>query len=132
MKFGGAMSKKSRYFLDKAIKLSRLSDYPQFKHGAVITKNGNVLGMGVNRMVNNPGSISDDEVAKKHASIHAEVAALKACGKANLTGATIYVARTSRIFSRPAMSKPCENCQEALREAGIKRVYYTIDSTMEL
>ena len=24
-----------------------------------------------------------------------------------------------------AMAKPCENCREAIRKAGIKRVYYT-------
>jgi deoxycytidylate deaminase len=40
-------------------------------------------------------------------------------------GATVFVARTTKdgIW---AMSKPCKDCERALRRAHVKRVYYTI------
>lgn len=39
--------------------------------------------------------------------------------------ATVYVARTLKNGAW-AISKPCEDCQRALKRAKVKRVYYTI------
>lgn len=40
-------------------------------------------------------------------------------------GATVYVARTVHT-GEWGMSRPCEDCQRALRRVRVKRVYYTI------
>lgn len=40
--------------------------------------------------------------------------------------AIVYVARTLSNGNW-AMSRPCEDCQRALRRSYVKRVYYTID-----
>jgi tRNA(Arg) A34 adenosine deaminase TadA len=40
-------------------------------------------------------------------------------------GAVVYVARSSKTNTW-ANSRPCEGCQQALRNKGVKRVYYTI------
>lgn len=77
---------------------------------------------------NDPAIIGD---AQLNYSVHAEVAALRAWGGTNLRNATLYVARIGRDGT-PMMSKPCANCQQALRDAGVKKVVYTIDSEMEL
>lgn len=132
MKFGGTLSRKHKKFLDRAITLSRMSGCREYKHGAIIVKNGNTIAVGVNYDVNDPSCIDDDVVARERASIHAEVAALNACRKTNLKGAVIYVARTTRAFGIPAMSKPCVRCQKALKKRGISHVFYTVDSEMEL
>lgn len=129
MKFKNVLSKANQYYLDKACELASLSDC-RFKHGAIIRKAGNTIAVGINYGVNDPKYL-DDEVAAEHAAVHAEVAALNACKKANLEGATIYVARVSKN-DEPRMSKPCENCQKALKARGVKKVFYTIDNTMEL
>jgi len=114
--------------LDKALALATTSACKQWKHGAIILKGGRVLGKGINSDRNNPNQVADP---KTQAAVHAEVAALRAAGATDLRGATIFVARANRA-GEPRMSKPCHNCQAALRARGVKKVVYTIDSSMEL
>lgn len=67
-----------------------------------------------------------------HYSTHAEVAALKAVPDGiSLKNATMYVARISK-GGNAAMSAPCEACQKALKIAGVRKVCYTIDGSIEL
>jgi deoxycytidylate deaminase len=118
---------RTKTLLEKASKLAVTSVY-RHRHGAIIVKNGKIVATGINRAVNNPFQV---EFPKLQAGLHAEVAALNACRKTDLTGATIYVARVARDGSQ-VMSKPCINCQKALIARGVKKVYYTIDSEMDL
>lgn len=121
-------SSKHRKLLDSACELAKLSTQYQ-RHGAIIVKGARVIAVGVNRFMNTPEHVTDP---KTQADVHAEVAALNACRKTDLTGATIYVARIARKDDSPAMSKPCVNCQAALKARGVKTVYYTIDGELEL
>lgn len=84
--------------------------------------------MGTNRTRNDPNIVADP---KTQAAYHAEVAALMACPDIDLKNATIYVARVN-VRGEQMMSKPCKNCQEALRARGIKKIFYTIDRSMDL
>jgi len=43
----------------------------------------------------------------------------------------LYVARVNNRGEQK-MSRPCPQCMQLLIDAGIKRVVYTIDSTIEL
>lgn len=129
MKFRNTLFKSDQEHLDRAVILAGMSE-GKFKHGAVIRKNGKTIAVGINRMVNDPYFL-DDETAAKHSSVHAEVAALNACRKTNLRGATIYVARVNNKGT-PSMSKPCDNCQKALIERGISKVFYTNQGEMSL
>lgn len=56
-------------------------------------------------------------------SVHAEMACLLCCNIEVVRGKTIYVYRETK--EGPAMARPCDNCLESLRDAGIKRVVYT-------
>lgn len=121
------LSKKDKRFLDKAVAVSRVSTYERFRHGAVIVKNGNVVAVGVNSQINDWYHLSPED-AVTNTTVHAEVAALRACRRVNLNGGVIYVARTNSRGER-RMSKPCASCQEAIEEAGIKKVVYTLSHT---
>lgn len=63
-------------------------------------------------------------------TIHAEHSAILSAGKDDLSGSKIFVYRESRKnrYSQPtpALARPCENCMELLRDAGIREVWYTI------
>lgn len=87
-----------------------------------------MLGVGINKMRNDPNLVDDPKV---NSSVHAEVAAIRAAGRTSLRGGILIVARVSPRGEQ-AMSKPCINCQAALKAAGIKKVYYTIESEMAL
>lgn len=97
------------------------------KHAAIIVKGGRTLGLGIGRNRNNPDHVPDP---KRQAAIHAEVAAIRSAGSTNLKGATIFVARVGP--SGQMMSKPCTNCQAELKRVGIRKVFYTVDSELDL
>lgn len=120
------LSKKDRKILNRALRMAQLSTCTH-RHGAVVTKSGRTLGVGINVDRNHPDHVSNP---KYEAAIHAEIAAIKACGRnADLRGATLYVARAGRN-GKAMMSKPCVNCQEVIDMLGIKRVIYTVDMMM--
>lgn len=121
------LSAKDRRRLDQAIKVAENSECRK-RHGAVLTAGGRVLSVGINTNRNDPLIIGEAQLKN---SIHAEVAALRAWGGTGLKNATIYVARLGKAGD-PVYSKPCENCQKALKDAGVKKVIYTIDNEMEL
>jgi deoxycytidylate deaminase len=57
-------------------------------------------------------------------SIHAEIACLMQ-SRAEYKGDTIYVYRERD--GKPALSRPCPACMTALKEHGVKHIYYTIE-----
>lgn len=113
--------------LVRAMRLAENSSCKQ-KHGAIIIRGGATMSVGVNVNKNDPVFVGESTT---HISVHAEAAAIRACGSADLSNAIIYVARINNSLS-PMMSKPCSKCQILIKNAGIKRVVYTIDSDMIL
>ena len=65
------------------------------RHGAIVVKNGNIVGMGFNRFRNDPDRVSPEHV-KTDCSYHAEIVALRMAGD-NANGATLYVARVNNV-----------------------------------
>jgi deoxycytidylate deaminase len=92
------------------------------KHGAVVVKSGRVLGTGYNKDKNHPLFVSPEHI-KKHCSRHAEVEAIRDA-RADVAGATLYVARVNND-GVDRYSKPCNLCEEVIKESNIKRVIYT-------
>lgn len=108
--------------LKTAIKIAEANDlYPKWRLGAVIIKGGALRSVGLNKLHTKASVASDEHI--QDLSTHAEEDALRRCG--NPKGATIYIARVGRN-GKPAMAKPCEYCEPMLREAGVKKVKYTI------
>ena len=85
------------------------------KHGALLVKGGCIVALGYNKPRN-------AHLAITRASIHAEEVAIKKAK--NTKGAMLIVVR---INSRgmAMSSKPCNQCQELIKSAGIRKVVYT-------
>lgn len=115
------LSNKDKSYLSVARYLAKKSKAKK-KHGAIVVKANRVLGMGFNKDKNHPLSISQEHI-KDHASIHAEVDAIKDAGW-NVKGATLYVARINNL-GQDRNSRPCPRCTIIIEEAEIKRVIYT-------
>lgn len=91
------------------------------RHGAVIARRGVLLSWGWNKNKTHPAA-----TVYYSKCIHAELAAIIGINKVDLSGADIYVARKMRSKGEPlGMSRPCKPCMKMIREAGIRRVYYT-------
>lgn len=58
-------------------------------------------------------------------SIHAEVDAILH-STTSLAGTNLYVYRL--VQNKPAMARPCQNCLPLLIEAGVSKIYYTINT----
>jgi len=103
-----------------AVATAEKSDHDKWRLGSVVWRGGSVLSTGVNRVKNDPSVVEDSK--HFHCSIHAEADALRNAG--DTRGARLFVARVTRSGNL-ALAKPCSRCMEAIREHGIKRVYYT-------
>ena len=112
-----------------ARKISLTSSFDRVKIGAVIAKGTTVLALASNRPKSHPMQFKFNNKAKRIAPrhhVHAEMGALINAEREgiNVRGSTIYVYR--RLASGAlGCSKPCAACEAALKEAGIRNVYWT-------
>lgn len=114
------MNSRERRLLARAVEISKQSTCG-YRHGAVIAAGNRVLAIAVNTDRNHPEVCSDP---KTEAAYHAEINALKQLRGVNLSGATLYSARTNRR-GQPMLAKPCGRCQTAIEEAGIRKVIHS-------
>jgi deoxycytidylate deaminase len=113
------MNNRQLRLMDIARKVSKTVDY-KFRHGTVIAKGSRVLGLGVNSNKTHPKSTS------RFKTVHSEHQALINSGLSEIQGATAYVYRETRD-GVPAMSKPCSSCTKLLKDAGVRKVYFSIN-----
>lgn len=96
-------------------------------HCAIIVRGGNIISIGINKPKRN--RFSDRYVNYENRTIHAECEAIrKARRKTDLRGTKMFVARLSKKTGEATMSRPCEHCQQMIKEYGIKKVVYTTNS----
>ena len=77
------------------------------KHAVMVTRGGAIVSFGTN-----------------HDEVHAEVAALKQLWPSERRGTKIVSIRLRRSGTL-GMAKPCPECQEFMRQNGVKSVMYT-------
>lgn len=104
-------------FFDLAVRAARHSEHPKYRVGAVVVRNGSVLGVGFNSMKTHPKSHTH------HQRIHAELKAILNA-QDDVGGADIYVVRLARPAGL-ACAFPCTSCEALLIESGIRRIYAT-------
>jgi len=120
----GDLTNTEQAWLARAVKLAMQSE-EKAKHGCLIVRGGSVQGFGVNVSRNIPGIVKEIDAL----GVHAEIRALRDCNRTD--GAVAYIARVNKR-GQQRHSRPCPACINALQEAGIKRVIYTVDSSMYL
>jgi deoxycytidylate deaminase len=98
--------------LSLAIKAAGKARHAYFRHAALVLKGKRIVAVGSN-----------------HEGTHAEAAALVAVTyvgpfKRSYKGLDLLSIRVTRA-GKLAMARPCDNCMKLIREAGIRRVYFT-------
>jgi len=92
---------------------------------AILTnKRGQIISIGINSY--HKTHTKQAHYAKKSGNsdkifLHAEISALVKCKEKPYS---IHVVRTN-AEGKECLAKPCELCSLALKEAGIKKIYYT-------
>jgi len=118
---------KSRYF-ELAESVSNLSDYPRIHIGSVIVKNKEVVSVGQNMMKTHPAQHRYNQYVPHPFNqdyLHSEINAIRKARAENLRGSTLYIFRRDRN-GNTAMCRPCNACMQAIKDSGIKEIYYSI------
>lgn len=119
------LSSKHQRYMDFAARIAdRAPPYQRFRMGCVIVRGGIPVSFGTNDMR------KTHPRARRYTYpyLHAELAALIAANRDDTYGATAYIARVSKCKKCLGIARPCDVCQDELRRAGIREVYYTTRS----
>lgn len=111
---------KQKYF-ELAKKLSIKSSHHTHKMGCVVVNKNEIVGIGFNQIKTHPKS------PHPFKTLHAEISAILGVSYRDLKGCTVYVYRETKD-GKPAMAKPCQVCEQALKNVGIKKVYFSVDN----
>lgn len=115
-----------RYF--NLAKLASLqASHLRYSVGAVIVNGNYVVTKGSNKRKSHTRQHRYDKQTNyfsSFANIHAEICALIKSGLRDISGCEIYVHRTEKSGIL-AHSKPCCSCMQAIKDSGIKHVYFT-------
>lgn len=110
---------------------SEFSDYRQHKLGCVAIYHNKVIAVAYNTNKSNPlqaryNSERDFDSYKYPAKIHAEMAVIAKIRhmEIDMSKVELYIYR-GHANGIMALSKPCRSCEKAIRDMGIKRIFYT-------
>ncbi len=92
----------------------------RYRMAATAVHGGRIVAVSVNTLRNSPL-----QVAWEGCSRHAEAA----LARADIAGATVYVARIRRD-GRAGLARPCRRCMDVLAQAGARQVIWTAENGM--
>ena len=118
-----------RYF-DKARQVATISDYNKTHIGCVAVLQGQVIGLGCNCNKTHPTQKYYNRYRKPSDSmlpkLHAEISCINQIKNQNINFSKvrlyIYRIRNDQPFG---LSRPCPSCMAAIRDLGIRDIYYT-------
>lgn len=118
-----------RYF-DKARQIASISDYKKQHVGCVAVYQGQVIGLGCNCNKTHPAQKFYNKYRNQSDSLlpklHAEISCLNQIKHLNINFAKVklYIYRIRK--DQPyGLSRPCPSCMAAIKDLGIRDVYYT-------
>ncbi len=135
------MTKKEQRLFNVAKAISKTSTFGRIKIGAALISGAKIISVGVNSKKSHPiqkklnafrinSSKEPDSGFLRHNHIHAELEAiLRAPYEAthdNNNNLTLYVYREG-FKGQLRNCRPCPACMAAIREHGIKTIYYTTE-----
>ena len=120
---------KERRFVELGKKIAEMSDFGEYRHGAVLVKGGSVINTSANKNSYAPWGNRFRKRDCGHATHHAELGCILGLDRSATKGATIYVVRIGKRGDLK-LSKPCDMCREVLQHVGVKKVVYTINDRL--
>lgn len=130
------MNKTDYKFFNKARQIADVSDYKKIHVGCVAVYKGNIIAIGCNTNKTHPvqkyyNKFRDPNgedtsmiiLPKLHAEINC-INQLKHLDNINFSKVKLYIYRIRN--DRPyGMSRPCPSCMAAIKDLGIRDIYYT-------
>lgn len=122
-----------RYFY-KARQAAKVSDFWKTHVGAIAVYQGNIIGVGCNLSKTHPiqkyyNKFREEGNDHYNPTLHAEINCINSIRNMDIDFGKIklYVYRIRK--DQPyGLSRPCPSCMAAIRDIGIKDIYYTTDN----
>ena len=126
------MNKSDSKFFNRARQAANVSDYNKIHIGCIAVYQGNIIASGCNMNKTHPMQkfynryrLESDSLLPK---IHAEINCLLAMRYMDIdfqkVKLYIYRIRNDRLYG---MARPCPSCMQAIKDIGIRNIYYTTD-----
>ena len=124
------LSKSDYRYLEKARQIALISDFAKTHIGCVAVYQGQVIGLGCNCNKTHPTQKYYNRYREQSDSLlpklHAEINCINQIKHLDINFAKIklyiYRIRKDQPFG---MSRPCPSCMAAIKDLGIRDVYYT-------
>ena len=117
----------------KARQIAGISDFKKIHIGCVAVYQGQVIGLGCNANKTHPMQKFYNRYRQQPDNLlpklHAEISCLNQIKHLNInfTKVKLYIYRIRK--DQPyGMARPCPSCMAAIKDLGIKNVYYTTDA----
>ena len=124
------LSKNERNYFFKARQIASISDNFKFHVGCVAIYHGSIIGIGCNCNKTHPMQKYYNRFRKRNNEIfptlHAEINCINSIKKfdINFSKVKLYIYRIRK--DRPhGLAKPCPSCMAAIKDLGIRNIYYT-------
>ena len=129
------MIRKSDYrYFSKARQAAKVSDFWKTHVGAIAVYQGNIIGVGCNLSKTHPiqkyyNKFREEGNDHDNPTLHAEINCINSIRNMDIDFGKVklYVYRIRK--DQPyGLSRPCPSCMAAIRDIGIKDIYYTTDN----
>ena len=118
-----------KYF-NKAHQVAKISDYKKQHVGCVAVYQGQIIGLGCNCNKTHPTQYYYNRYRKQSDTmlpkLHAEISCINQIKhlEINFSKVKLYIYRI-RNDQPYGMSRPCQSCMAAIKDLGIRDIYYT-------
>lgn len=135
------LTKRDLAYFKKALTISELSNFPKIKIGCIAVYKKQIIGIGYNEPKTSPIQAKYNKLGHRdlfsnngkpiHEYLHAEIMCINMIRHLNIdfSRVKIYVSRTN-YYGDFACCRPCSACEYAIRELGIKYIYYTDNNNL--
>ena len=132
------LKKRDLYYFKKAYEISHLSDFPRVHIGCIAVYKKDIIGIGYNTRKTSPiqskyNTLGGRKLYSNNGKpvneyLHAEIDCLNMIRNMDIdfSKVRLYISRKN-CWNELACCRPCTACEYAIKELGIKSVYYTDD-----
>lgn len=126
-------SRQDYQYFKKAKEISKNSDFNKIHIGCIAVYQGNIIGVGYNSNKTHPVQKYYNKYRNTRIycgylapKLHAEISCLNTIRfmDINFSKVKLYIYR-SRKDQEYGLSRPCPSCMAAIKDLGIKHIYYT-------
>lgn len=125
------LTKTDMHYFDKASQVAEISDFAKINIGCVAVYQGTIIGVGFNTNKTHPMQKKYNRYRNGEnfiPKLHEEINCLNSIRylDINFSKVKLYIYR-KRKSAKYGMCRPCPSCMAAIKDLGIKHIYYTTD-----